>query len=81
MKPENKIDHQRQYEVTIEPFWIPGECRKSTEDFRVITIMVYAHNIVEAAEKAKALIYQKEEEIEITSIIAQGGWRSRRIEE
>lgn len=82
MKPDKeKIDRMRQYEVTIEPIWVPGEYRRASEDFRTICIMLYACNTAEAEEKAKALICLKEEEIDITSVIAQNSWRSRRIEE
>ena len=60
-----------QYEVVIEPVFIPGKGR-SVEEFRYAKLHVYAKNIIQAAEIAKNLIQIDNDKLEIVSICTSG---------
>ncbi len=76
MTAEKKpIERYRQFEVTIEPVFIPGEGRLDIDKFRTIIVTVYALDILDAIERAKNLIDVKEEEAEIISVVGLHGWR------
>ena len=63
------IERYKQFEVIIEPKFVPGEGTFISEKFRTITINVYARDILEAIDKAKAVIDMPEDEVEIVSVM------------
>lgn len=68
-------EHVTQFEIFIEPKFVPGEGFINAK-FRAVTINVFARDIYEAMEKAKAIINLSEDEAEITSAIGNSYYMS-----
>ena len=67
-----------QYEIVIEPVFLVGKGR-DIDEFREATLILYAKNIQDAIEKAKALLnVRKDCEIEVVSACTIGRACSRR---
>lgn len=67
----NENEKYIQYEVTIEPVFIPRQGRQ-IDEFRQVIINVYAQNINDAIEKAKSLVNVVPSKLEVVSVMTMG---------